>query len=464
MYSDTSVPSPGGLATKGSRSLDYVGNGDLTIRHPGRPTIGRSDSSASLVPVPEDTQMDSDKKNSIIALRELYGAASPPSKSTKELRDAAEELRNRIAFLQKRSQEDPAHYGFSPSNPNVEANEEAFLRQVNALKQSLEDQEQLLEELENADRSATEIESDPRGEWHQVLDYNDNRDSGSEFSDEEEDEEGDFFESDELPNVLGEGEGEDFPDETMTMAGAHEDREDAFDYEHFILHSAMGRYSSNIRSRSPSPSSVGSSATAQGQDTQETVQHEREQVERNVEWDRFQQPNESAASLATTQTFETAAERVDSASDSASITSDQPPEELLHSDNPWPMPPASSHSSQSMNGNIPRSIVGEGDGEKDEPSTPTASNFRAPVGEDKGIQHESARRPVSTIYHALVAREGEREARRLEEGDSALLRSTIESLRKVCVDLNGDEKRISRDMKGLRERLAVAKRILDGEL
>ncbi|KAF2214974.1 hypothetical protein CERZMDRAFT_105345 [Cercospora zeae-maydis SCOH1-5] len=45
---------------------------------------------------------------------------------------------------------------------------------------------------------------------------------------------------------------------------AHEDREDAFDYEHFFLHSAMGSYSTDRRGSQSSAESEDSGATARG--------------------------------------------------------------------------------------------------------------------------------------------------------------------------------------------------------
>lgn len=56
---------------------------------------------------------------------------------------------------------------------------------------------------------------------------------------------------------------EDAQDEQNTVV-AHEDREDAFDYEHFFLHSAMGTYSGNRRGSDASDTSASSAETAKG--------------------------------------------------------------------------------------------------------------------------------------------------------------------------------------------------------
>ncbi|KAF7189646.1 hypothetical protein HII31_08966 [Pseudocercospora fuligena] len=55
----------------------------------------------------------------------------------------------------------------------------------------------------------------------------------------------------------------DAPDEQPVTGVAHEDREDAFDYEHFFLHSAMGSYSGRRGSES-SEATASSTATARG--------------------------------------------------------------------------------------------------------------------------------------------------------------------------------------------------------
>lgn len=54
----------------------------------------------------------------------------------------------------------------------------------------------------------------------------------------------------------------DAPDEQPVVA--HEDREDAFDYEHFFLHSAMGSYSNGRRGSESSDATASSSATERG--------------------------------------------------------------------------------------------------------------------------------------------------------------------------------------------------------
>lgn len=451
MYSDTSVPSPTGSSIKGSRSLDYMNNTEKipSPLHEGG-EFEELDQPVEDVAEPVAGPEVSPKRQSIHAIREFYGAASPAPKSTQELRDQADELRDRIAFLQKRSQAGASNGENVIKDPTAARNEQVFLEQVNALQRSLEDQERVIQQLETAERDnaerSEELENDPRGEWHQVLSRNEDRDEdGSEFSEDEYDE----YDDDDLPDALAD---EDV-DDTKSMFGAHEDREDAFDYEHFILHSGMvlpaasgpGSQSSNLSTRSASTErGMADGATAREQAFPGTVES----------WEAFQQPNDSIASLTTMQSFETAAEMNDSSSDVGSDTSDVQHEQLLqtgHLQDPWPMPPA-------VNGDGQRSAQRES-----QIPTPTGPSFLTP-GFGAGYQQDNSTRPISNIMLSLMRHERqESEIRPLDQRDDKLVRAVAESFRGVCQQLTLAETR-PREMQALRERLEVAKRILNGEL
>lgn len=450
MFSDTSIPSPAGATVKGSRGLELMQNGSLREEAVKEETSPVSQGSG-LNTVMEDEEVD--KGSNMQSLRELYGAASPPPKSTQELRDQAEELRSRIAFLQKRSQDDAARGQYSMNDPAGERTEQAFMTQVQALERSLEDQEQVIEQLESAERTK-QVDEDPRGEWQQVLERNQARETEDGFSDDEYFDE-DYDElSEHLPDVLGDEE----VDETTSMAAAHEDRADAFDYETFILHSAMGR--GIARSSSPggsepqdgsvSEASEGSIETERGAaPNQDEVQAAGGEQQRRS-WEDMQQPNDSMASLTTTESFETANE--DAASDFGSDGSEeQHHEDLLRTDiqNPWPMPPQ------------PTSADGQRTMFRDsEIPTPKAGGF---PHEQLGRQADTGR-PLSTIFQTLLVPEDESELpRTLDQDDEHLIRCCAESLRSVCMEAIHPSTS-PRDMKALRERLEVAKRVLNGEL
>lgn len=454
MFSDTSVPPPGGIAVKGSRSLELMQGGDIHEQL----STANSSNGVALDTVAEDEEAD--KSSTIHSLRELYGAASPPPKSTQELRDQAEELRNRIAFLQKRSRDDAVRGQYLANNPSAGRNELAFISQVEALERSLEDQEEVIEQLENAERSKATIQEDPREEWQQVLESNQVREEESSFSDD------DYYdEYDELPDNLPDVLGDEDVDETKDMAAAHEDREDAFDYEHFILHSTMGRgiarSSSTGRSESSEPSlsgdSDGSVATERGVGPDADGEVESRTAsgkEQRRPWDEFQQPNDSMASLTTTQSFETANEDADS---EISDASDQPPEDLLHTGlrNPWPMPP------QRTSADGQRTMFRDSD-----IPTPTAGAFPhlSPEMEDRGVQHSGITRGSTSIFEALMIPEDMSEpCRPLDRSDADLVRACAASLRAVCLEAIHPSTG-PRDIKAIRERLEVAKKVLDGEL
>ena len=451
MYSDTSVPSPAGNTTKGSRALDGMQNKNVH-----KTTLSEQSSNSALNTVAEDDETD--KSSRIRSLREMYGAASPPPKSTQELRDQAEELRNRINFLQKHTSTDP-HRGYQrPNSPPQAGQEERFILQVDALQRSLEDQEGVIRQLEERERAASR--QDPREEWQQVLE---SREEGSQFSDDEYDDEYDELPEELLPNVLG---AEDV-DETKSMAISHEDRADAFDYEHFILHSAMGRgiyrSSSPTQSEESAPSLDGSERSIETERgaVAGTEEHDADDPDgrdhfRNS-WDDMQQPNESMASLATTQSFETANE--DIGSDAGSDMSGQPPEDNLLETGvgtPWPMPP------QPNNAGGQRTMFRDS-----EIPTPTAAAFPPSVSqmEDRGVQHSSAAARASlNIFDVLMVPEDASGASRaLEKHDGELVRACVSSLRRVCQEAMHPGTS-TRELRAIRERLEVARRVLSGEL
>ncbi|RDL41913.1 Uncharacterized protein BP5553_01892 [Venustampulla echinocandica] len=90
---------------------------------------------------------------------------------------------------------------------------------------------------------------------------------------------------------------------------SHEDREDAFDYEHFFLHSAMGTISQQVHNRRDSVSTVGSEDSVEttrapiAQSTDNTKSHSRQS------WGH--ERSGSSISTSTMQTFATAAEEQD---------------------------------------------------------------------------------------------------------------------------------------------------------
>jgi hypothetical protein len=133
--------------------------------------------------------------------------------------------------------------------------------------------------------------------------YDDGRQSAAEsrYEDAEED-----IDREALDEILREPLDEDL--EYYNAEGVpHEEREDAFDYEHFILHSALGNYTRQLR-----PASHGSHESA------ETTRPEKASRSRQQSRSRSRQPsrsrsvkhsrNDSAMSVSTVATFATATE------------------------------------------------------------------------------------------------------------------------------------------------------------
>lgn len=82
------------------------------------------------------------------------------------------------------------------------------------------------------------------------------------------DQDGDFHDADDV-DYMSES-GESLYHDTVQHQISHEDREDAFDYEHFFLHSAMGTMSLNRRASSESLTSEDSVETTRGPVANET--------------------------------------------------------------------------------------------------------------------------------------------------------------------------------------------------
>ncbi|KAI9722750.1 MAG: hypothetical protein M1828_004446 [Chrysothrix sp. TS-e1954] len=441
MFSDTSVPSPRGAAIKGSRSLHYVRNDTEVERRRFRKNSAKgSEPDAPLEEVSE--RPESRSAGSIDAIRELYGMSPPTeTKTTKDLRDEAGDLRKRISFLQQHPPGTGSRRNSILANsPALEQEEETFKSEVQQLEQHLEHQEEVIEQLEEAERRGS-IVPDPRAEWHQVLDYNDHSD-GSDFSEGEYDD----VDSVEYENVLAGAE-----EDTAATDGAHEDRSDAFDYEHFILHSGMGSYNMMAPEEASSSPVSSTASTTRGYPADE---------DNNEGTLRSITGNASAhgtnASVNSLTSYETAAEPSDSGSDSGSYASLTKGGNDVEGDvqDVWPMPPASRSSSRRpRSSKTPR--------RESSMQTPTQRDFPAPA-EDNLVQLDLAQRPVSTIYAALTAREeASQQPTELDEKD--LIRTTVESLRTVCLTLR-DAGSDAREKRYMRERLEVARRVLDGEL
>ncbi|KAK8196800.1 hypothetical protein M8818_006967 [Zalaria obscura] len=226
---------------------------------------------------------------------------------------------------------------------------------------------------------------------------------------------------------------EDAPSE-MPAVTPHEQREDAFDYQHFFLHSAMGTLS---RSRSSSVSTA-STMTARGPSTQDDLVPATPEtpetlklIERNLH-----KRTISADSLASVETFETAKE--------ARSTPITPLDEAGRTQ--WPVLPTKDGHVRQRSGD--RVDSGMGVRTLKRRSPPQSIHYA-------GI--DMPQPPASVAVAALT----DPKARQLGLKDKAMLFTLIESLKDLCLKLQTEDEG-SYESKGLRRRLDEARRVLDG--
>jgi hypothetical protein len=228
----------------------------------------------------------------------------------------------------------------------------------------------------------------------------------------------------------------------MPVTERHEDRVDAFDYEHFFLHSAMGSYSSG-RSRSSSNSSADSVETTRPA----TASYDGDIASKRVS---MHQRNPSVDSVSTVATFATAAEE-QSDEEEENEKMDQFSQQLLSSQQQMPL----HHTAQ--NGlSVPRSdsVINL---RKANASPGQASRGSSPGGDlASGLQ-------TSKIYTILLEATSPLEPRlALSEEEKQLIYGLAASFQQVSANLQstaGDQY----ERKEWRRRLDEARRVLNGE-
>ncbi|KAJ5995578.1 hypothetical protein N7481_002555 [Penicillium waksmanii] len=234
----------------------------------------------------------------------------------------------------------------------------------------------------------------------------------------------------------------------------HEEREDAFDYEHFILHSALGNYSRQLR-RASSASRESAETT---RPTHRPVQHSR---------------TNSNMSDSTVATFATATEgdipEEEDEINSVMYWDRRFNHELRHRHVDEPVP----ETDRSETPRGPRG--GEGDGD----TTPVEGQFFDANGRSSSATTGSATPTslvsslVSTVRAASASSPHPGSATPTQSGgginddDTQMLEQLFSSLGNVCMDLQAITTSPEPDLKSakiLRRRLDAARRVLDGEL
>ncbi|KAJ5656008.1 hypothetical protein N7507_007958 [Penicillium longicatenatum] len=234
----------------------------------------------------------------------------------------------------------------------------------------------------------------------------------------------------------------------------HEEREDAFDYEHFILHSALGNYSRQVRR--PSQSSRGSVETTR---PGRSVRHSR---------------TNSAMSVSTVATFATATE---------GEIPEEEEDDLLYWDRKFnhELRHRHSQSRQAQPIETDRSETPRGIREENGSATPVEDQQLTPRRVDMTGRSSSATTGsatptslvsslVSTVRAASSPHPGSvtpTSAGGINDDDTQMLEQLFSSLGNVCMDLQAITTSPDPDLKAarvLRRRLDAARRVLDGEL
>ncbi|KAF4165761.1 hypothetical protein CNMCM6936_007380 [Aspergillus lentulus] len=228
----------------------------------------------------------------------------------------------------------------------------------------------------------------------------------------------------------------------------HEEREDAFDYEHFILHSALGNYS---RSKLRRTSNVSTSSVETTRPYHEApgTRHSR---------------SDSTASLSTIATFATAIEGDD---DIESVLYwDKKFNDELRSRQPYTEPAQPAGDSGSMG--TPRASRKQASHNGLTNGTDASSRSLSPVQRSDSATSSIVSSLVSTVRAASSPHPNTQNGRSgLNNDDTRLLEQLFQSLGKVCLDLQMLTASAEPDPKRervLRRRLDAARRVLDGEL
>jgi hypothetical protein len=227
----------------------------------------------------------------------------------------------------------------------------------------------------------------------------------------------------------------------MPVTERHEDRVDAFDYEHFFLHSAMGSYTSG-RSRSSSNGSADSIETTRPT----TAIYEGDTAARRVS---MHQRNSSVDSVSTVATFATAAEE-QSDDEEENEKMDQFSHQL------FPNQQFPSHHTTQNGLTVPRSdsVINL----RKANASPSQASRASSAGGDltSGLQ-------TSKIYTILLEATSPSEPRlALSEEEKQLIYGLAASFQQVSANLQstaGDQY----ERKEWRRRLDEARRVLNGE-
>lgn len=228
----------------------------------------------------------------------------------------------------------------------------------------------------------------------------------------------------------------------MPVTERHEDRVDAFDYETFFLHSAMGTYS--LEDRRSSTSSASSTATTRPVTAVQTT-NAMNTSEKRIS---YHQRNPSVDSVSTMATFATAAEE-HSDDENENEPMDQFAQQILSTQNRT----LSSRPSTSLRSD---SAINMRRGNGSSPTQTTISHGSSSPGDlASGLQ-------TSKIFSILTESARDEPRLALSEEETQLIYGLAASMRQVCSNLQNTYGE-AYERKAWRRRLDEARRILNGE-
>lgn len=238
----------------------------------------------------------------------------------------------------------------------------------------------------------------------------------------------------------------------MPATERHEDRHDAFDYEHFFLHSAMGTYSLEGRRTSSAGSDSSTETTRPVTAVQD--QEDVESAEKRVS---YHSRATSADSVSTMASFATAAENQSDDEEDSNEQMDQFSQHILAQQRPL-LRPGTSGTRTSLRSDSAINMR-RANGAASSPTQSAVSRASSsPADLASGLQ-------VSKIYSILTgaASPSSEEPRfALSEHEKQLIYSLAASVQQVCSDLQHSQSD-QYERKAWRRRLEEARRVLNDE-
>ncbi|KAJ8110123.1 hypothetical protein OPT61_g6949 [Boeremia exigua] len=238
----------------------------------------------------------------------------------------------------------------------------------------------------------------------------------------------------------------------MPVTERHEDRLDAFDYEHFFLHSAMGTYS--LEDRRSSTGSGSSTATTR---PVTAMQHSDElsNAEKRIS---MHQRNPSVDSVSTVATFATAASHRSDEDDEENEQMDQFSQQIIsHNQKIAAQRPSLTSLRSDSAINMRR---GNGNGNGISPTQTAISRGSSRTSSSSGSLASGLQ--TSKIYSILTENTSNEPRLALSEEEKQLIYSLAASVQNVCANLQntyGEQ----HDRKAWRRRLDDARKVLAGE-